>query len=371
MGSLRVLITNNTLEGRAGTELYVRDLATALLRRGHRPVAFSMIHGAVADDLRKRTVPVIDRLDRLAEAPDIIHGHHHLETMMALLHFRSTPAVSVCHGWAPWEERPPIFPRIHRYVAVDDTCRDRLVLEHGIPERNVAQIFNFVNLEQFQPRSPLPAEPRRAAVFSNEISDANVLPAIRDACAATGLTLDVYGLASGASIAQPESILGRYDVIFARARSALEAMAVGAAVVQCGPAGLGGIVTAATVETLRRVNFGLRALARPVTRETVQAELTRYNAADATEVSRWVRANCGLEAGVDAWVRLYEDVLTEPPSDMAAEGPAAAGYLATLATLIKNRERARAPVVPPPPASLSLRVLRRIARLIEGDPARS
>jgi hypothetical protein len=63
---------------------------------------------------------------------------------------------------------------------------------------------------------------------------------------------------------------------------------------------------------------------------------------------------------------MYEDVLTEPPSDMAAEGPAAAGYLATLARLIKNRERAQAPVVSPPPASLSLRVLRRIARLIEG-----
>src|SRR2546430_4332475 len=33
---------------------------------------------------------------------------------------------SFCHGWLPWEETPPHFPRILRYVAVDHTCRDRL-----------------------------------------------------------------------------------------------------------------------------------------------------------------------------------------------------------------------------------------------------
>lgn len=38
---MRVLITNNTLAGRAGSELYVRDLALALLRRGHTPLAYS------------------------------------------------------------------------------------------------------------------------------------------------------------------------------------------------------------------------------------------------------------------------------------------------------------------------------------------
>src|SRR6185369_8159532 len=38
---LRVLITNNTAAWRAGTELYVLDLATALLNRGHTPIVFS------------------------------------------------------------------------------------------------------------------------------------------------------------------------------------------------------------------------------------------------------------------------------------------------------------------------------------------
>src|SRR5581483_5418394 len=130
MSGLRVLITNNTLATRAGSELYVRDLATALLERGHQPVAYSTVLGEVAEELRMATIPVVNDLDLLAVKPDIIHGQHHFETMTALLRFPSAPAIYVCHGWWPWEETPPHFPRIRQYVAVDYTCRDRLVCEN-------------------------------------------------------------------------------------------------------------------------------------------------------------------------------------------------------------------------------------------------
>src|SRR5205823_6390907 len=127
MAGLRILITNNSLAMRAGSELYVRDLATALLARGHTPIAYSTELGDVARELRAATVPVIDDLEALGAAPDLIHGQHHLETMTAILRFPGVPAIYVCHGWAPWQEAPPRSPRILRYVAVDHACRDRLV----------------------------------------------------------------------------------------------------------------------------------------------------------------------------------------------------------------------------------------------------
>jgi hypothetical protein len=55
---MRVLFTNNTLAGRMGTELYVRDVAVALLKRGHQPIAYSTILGDVADELRAAGIPV-------------------------------------------------------------------------------------------------------------------------------------------------------------------------------------------------------------------------------------------------------------------------------------------------------------------------
>ena len=115
MRSLTILFTNNTLAERAGSELWVRDVAGALLARGHRPIAFSLVTGVVAAELRAATIPVVDDLDKVGVAPDVIHGHHHVETLIAALHFPGVPIVHVCHGWVPWEERPLKHPSIAKY----------------------------------------------------------------------------------------------------------------------------------------------------------------------------------------------------------------------------------------------------------------
>ena len=134
---LSVLITNQKLANRSGTELYVRDLALGLLQRGHRPIVYSPRLGAVAAEIRTHTIPVVDDLAAVAEAPDIIHGNYGLETLTALLAFPGVPAVAMCHSWVGWADRTVVSPRIGRYLAVDDTCRDRLVREQGIPPDRV------------------------------------------------------------------------------------------------------------------------------------------------------------------------------------------------------------------------------------------
>jgi len=339
---MRVLITNNTLGQRAGSELYVRDLATALIARGHTPIAYSTRLGEVAEELRLATVPVIDDLDTLATPPDIIHGQHHVETMTALLRFPGTPAIFLCHGWLPWEEAPPRFPRILRYVAVDNTCRDRLLFEHAIPEAKTRVLLNFVDLSRFRPRRPLPDSPKRALVFSNQVSEHSGLEPVREACHRLGMSLDVVGRAAGNPTAQPEKILGDYDIVFAKARAALEAMAVGAAVVLYDTSGAGPMVTTPDLERLRAVNFGLRALRAPNDAETLALEIARYDAHDAAEVSRRIRATADREQTVDELISLYREVIAEYRS-RAADDPldeerAAAAYLRRLGDRLKERE---------------------------------
>ncbi|HSE84831.1 MAG TPA: glycosyltransferase [Candidatus Binatia bacterium] len=329
--SLRILITNNTLAGRAGTELYVRDVALALLDRGYSPIAYSSLLGEVADELRAATVTVIDRLDALAVAPDLIHGHHHLETMTALLHFPNVPALSFCHGWLPWEEMPPKFPRISRYVAVDETCRDRLILEHAIPEERVRLLPNFVDLKRFKSRAALPPKPKRALVFSNYASEENILPAIRAACAQSNISLDAIGVGSRNSANRPELLLPNYDLVFAKGRAALEALAVDNAVVLCDAVGVGPMVTTENREKLRRLNFGIRALRNPMETGVLCHEIARYNATDAARVCAWVRDTAGMESALDDLVNLYSEVVEEhkrtPAPDAAAEMRAASTYL--------------------------------------------
>jgi hypothetical protein len=328
---LRVLLTNNTLDLRAGSELWVRDAALALLDRGHRPIAYSRRLGGVAEELRGATVVVLDDLERLTEPPDLIHGHHHLETMTALLRFPGVPAIAFCHGWLPPEEAPVAFPRIRRYVAVDELTRERIVTECGLPAERVSLLLNFVDLRRFRPRDPLPRQPRRALVFSNQASDESFLPVVRSACAAAGIALDVMGIASGTACDRPERLLGAYDLVFAKGRAALEACAVGAAVVLCDASGLGPMVTARELDRLRLLNLGVRLLREPHTTEAVAARLESYDPEDAARVRDRVRAEAGLDAAIDRLLRLYEEVLAEhrdaPLVDPRAELVAASRYL--------------------------------------------
>ncbi|MGB7950880.1 MAG: glycosyltransferase, partial [Candidatus Binatia bacterium] len=329
--SLRILITNNTLAGRAGTELYVRDIALALLNRGYHPIAYSTLLGEVAEELRAATVPVIDRLDALSVQPDLIHGHHHLETMTALLHFPNVPAISFCHGWLPWEEMPPKFPRILRYVAVDETCQDRLMLEHAIPEERIRLLLNFVDLKRFQPRTSLPAKPTRALVFSNYAGEGNILPTVRTACAQFNMHLDSLGLGSGNATSRPELLLHNYDLVFAKGRAALEALAVGNAVVLCDAVGMGPMVTTENMEQLRRLNLGIRTLRNPIEVSFLCQEITHYNVTDAARVSAWIRHKAEMGSAVDNLLDLYDEVIEEhrraPASDRSVELRAASTYL--------------------------------------------
>jgi hypothetical protein len=331
---VRVLITNTRLADRTGTELYVLDLAMALLERGLTPLAYSPVLGEVARQLGAAGVLVVDDLSAVTVPPDVIHGHHSLETMTALLAFPGVPAVSFCHSWRAWQDAPPRFPRILRYVGVDHTCADRLLVENGIPESQVRVILNFVDLARFRSRGPLPPRPQRALVFSNYATEQAPVAAVRRACQQAGITLDVLGAKWGNQATRPEDLLGGYDLIFAKARAALEALAVGAAVVVCDAGGVGPMVTTKNLDELRHLNFGVRALREPVSAGVLQHEIARYDAVDAAEVSRRIRASAGRDGAVDEIVALYEEVIAEhrrgPPDDPRAESRAAAAYVRSL-----------------------------------------
>lgn len=342
MKRLRILITCEMLDGRGGTELYVRDVALSLLRMGHRPFIYASRLGQVATEIRDMTIPVVDRLDALAITPDIIYGQHHLPTMMALLRFADVPAVYVCHDWYGQNAFAPRFPRIRRFVAVDVTCRDRLVCEDGIDESRVVLLPNSVDLDRFERRPALPIEPRRALVFSNYTQENPHLRALRTACENRGIELDVIGELMNNAVARPEEVLKNYDIVFAKGRAALEALAVGSAVIiYSGIRFLGQMVRAEDVERLLPLNFGIRAMGDALTPEELASraggELGLYDPLNAARASELVRAQAGQTAAMQAIAEMCEAVVAEYGQEMAGydpqgEGPAAAAYLERLGT---------------------------------------
>jgi hypothetical protein len=327
MPHLTVLVAHERLVERTGAELYAVEVAEGLLARGHRPVLFAPRLGALADAARAATLPVVNDLTRVDFVPDVVHGQSNRALLACLLRFPGVPAVRVCHGAR--EEPAEPFPGIARFVCVDDAVRDRAVLEWGLPESRTEVLLNFVDLARFAPRPPLPERPRRALVFANNA--AGHLPIVRAACEPRAIEVEALGLSTANASDVPEAHLREADLVFAKARCALEALATGAAVVLCDAVGSGPLVTTANVGDLRRLNFGLRALSEPLAAEALGREIDRYRADDAAEVSARVRREASAGVAIDRLVEVYERAVAHarpvPPEELMH---AAAAYLQRL-----------------------------------------
>ena len=305
---LTVLITNMALSGRSGTEIQTRNIALELLRQGHKPLVYTPVPGPIATELRNASVPVVTDLNNIAQSIHIVHGHHLPTTLIAAARFPESPAIFICHDFTAWHDSPPLLPSIHRYLAVDETVYDRLTLENGIPAEKVRILFNAADTDRFVEGAALPLKPRRALAFAKNQGH---IAAISAACAQRGIHLDVVGQAVGRIVDAPENLIPGFDLVFTSGLSAMEAMACGKAVVVCDGRGLAGMCDVARFAGWRRLNFGLRTMRQGLTQKTVDAEIDRYDARQAAEVSAMLRAGGGLVAYVEQLVVIYREVLEE------------------------------------------------------------
>jgi len=343
MRPLKILFTNNTLDARAGTELWIRDMAIALQARGHQPAAYSSLLGAVAGDLEAAGIDVYDDIDRLPWQPDILHAQHHLEAMTALVRFPSTPAVFACHGAVPWEEEPPVMhPHIQQWIAVDCPSHERLVNAGVAPDR-ITVLYNFIDTERFTRRAaPLPLRPERALVFNNQI-DKSAFRVIERACQREDVAASIAGIASGNPLERPEEVLGSYDIVFAKGRSGLESMASGCAVILIGDEGLGPYVHSSDLDRLRDLNFGMRTLTEPHSVDAIRDRIRAYDTTDAERVTDWIREHASLDDAATKVERIYEKCLAgwNGPAGPDVQARAVARYLATVSIRVKYHEGIR------------------------------
>lgn len=332
---MRILIASHDLTNYGGAQMFARDLARRLLQWGHEPVMYSPWLGEVASDLRGWTIPVTSDLRTITVPPDAIIGNYHLGTMTALQQFPQAVALFVCHSS---HVLVPTAPRLRRYVAVDDACWAHMVYESGIDPERVELVLNSVDLARFPARRELPARPRRALLFGNQFEGNGPWRAIEAACKAQGIEVDTIGRGVGKTQPNPEKVLPEYDVVFARARSALEAMATGAATILAGPNRMATMVTSADIARYRTVNFGRRALTTPIDVDAVTRELARYDPADAAQVCRTIRETASLDHAAAQFVRLCEEAIADAePFDAMKELAATAAYLRTLESDPKQR----------------------------------
>jgi hypothetical protein len=326
---MRILLTNIAIADGTGTETAILDLAIALRRRGHTVICYAPTLGRMAERVRSTGTPVIDAIEQIGEAPDIIHGHHGGPTMIAMARFQDVPAIFVCHDWSSVHDDPPIHPRIRRYAYVRHVLRERLISERGISPNRVIFLNNAVDLDRLGPPRPPPERLLTAGLYAHA-GTIPFLDALADGCKAQGIDFMGDLLADPANRDRPEKTLTRCDIVFASGRMAIEALVAGYPVINVDRFGIGGLVTSSRLDEFVAANFAIGALSSPASAELIADALKAYDPGDAAKVVARARRDCDAGAAAENLERIYRIVLGEfaqEPADRVAEAVAFARYL--------------------------------------------
>ncbi len=344
---MNILMTNHRLSHRGGSELFTSEIAETFRDLGHAVCVFTTLGGEVAEHLTGLGNPVVAKPGDCPFRPDIIHGQHHLETMAAIAAWPGVPAVYFIHGATPWEEHPPVHPRLRHYLATSPRFAWWVARECGVEETSLLTVHNFFDPRRFrrtrEPRLPMV----KALVFHNTMAaDGAAHRELQAACAEAGMTLDAIGQAFGKTIGTPEDILPDYDVVFAAGRSAIEAMACGCAVIPITSTQSAEWIHPGNFNAMRDRNFTAELNSPPLDRAGILNELRAINPTATMEVSRRIRSEATLAATAGRLLECYGLALAQPSAnDPEYESRAMGNYLTTIAARVKDADDRRSRLV--------------------------
>ncbi len=308
---MNILITNIQLTVPGGTVSYVSDLALGLQQKGFSVEIFTYRIGRMGKLLQAAGINVVTELKDLKNEPDLIHAHHHPTAMDALLQFTNTPVIFLLHDSTSPFDHPLKHRRILCHVAVDYNCLDRLLQQGSIAADYTKVIYNWVDIDKFKLRDTFSDKARNALVFSNYATKDNHYKVIAAACQQAGIPLATLGEGMGTAVANPEDFLGQYDLVFAKAKAAIEALATGAGVIVCDFVGLGQMVSPSNIEQLRQFNFGRRTLTRPYEVALIVEEINKFNGPNNRLNAQTIRQAASFDKTLNEIVALYQKTMED------------------------------------------------------------
>lgn len=255
---MRILWTNHALDQPAGTENFTRDLTRELTRRGHQVEILCTRAGMIAEELRAEDTSIHTDPRALAGRYDLIHGQHFVETAVALAALPGTPALFFCHGdtTGDWIEHPPHHPRLVRWLTTCDNLRDHLARLFQRDASTIDVLPNALAPNAMPGIAPPAWPPQTAVVFHNTLTtDSPEWEYAAALCRDKGISLTGIGAGFGRRSLHPREDLAMADLVFARGRCALEAIALGRAVVVLGTGHSGGLARAEDYPALLASNF--------------------------------------------------------------------------------------------------------------------
>lgn len=300
---MRILLTNSFLASRTGSEMALRDFAVGLKNRGHAVEVFTnVLSDAWRDNLAARGVRAVDRVDDVQMRPDIVHGQHTIAFLPCIVRFPDAAVVQWIHDISDSVDTPLRHSAIAHHVAVDE-FRAKRVRDALGADTSITIVPNAVDLQRFAPHR-LPAAKRALCILKRPGLE-HTRHVISRAAAQTGWSVEFAGPGAGGEILNMPDTLRQFDLVITSGRCALEALAMGRAVIASDGNRLGGLVTGETWADLRRNNLGLNAMTMDLDDARAVDAFARVDIERAATFANQVRGELDLEPRVGDIESLY------------------------------------------------------------------
>jgi hypothetical protein len=330
--NMKLLVANNHLEYRAGSELHTVDLCRGFRRAGHHVVVFTLKPGMMADTLREEDFSVFSLPDLRSlsgEEFDLIYLHHATcEVILGLVFAGKVPLVRGYLGIVPPLEKPIngdfLSGKIYGSELVEQTYADHHI---DVPSLIARNVYDDQQLSLGATLREPPLGGPNFAVVSNRLDPA--LSDLLEATAKEGLCrFTHFGLPRN-SIPVTAELLAAFDAVVTIGRTVPLAAALGKPVYVCDVHGADGWLTRENFGGCQRNSFSGRLLSMKdcdLVREQLLVTSRWPSLDDLAWLRERVRRDHSLSRRVEQLEAFFAEIIEEAPSPVPPPG----GYEAML-----------------------------------------
>jgi hypothetical protein len=268
---MHFVLANRLLDRAGGTEVHLLTLAEHLQRLGHEVCLYSPELGPFTDHVRQRGVDVAGELRDLPGDCDVVLSQDALVVYdLAERYPRAFHAFRVCGDVFDFQLPPQLEGIVDLIVVLSDRY-ERLARASGV-KAPLLRLRVPIDSDRLSPVAPIRSRPRRAVLLGN-YRDRDEL--VSEAWSRHGVEVSRVGGSSQRY--DLSAALADADIVVAKSRAALDAMACGRAVYVFDVFGGDGWVTPASYPALEADNFAGQATPRVIGVAELERDLADYD----------------------------------------------------------------------------------------------
>lgn len=277
--AMHIVIGTLALEQPGGTETYCLTIARELERLGHDVTIVASALGAMADHIAAEGLDVATSFAELPSCCDAILANDAISAGLLRERYPDNRIVYALHSSRFEVQTPPFEADVVQAIVVGSERFARHARSLAL-DAQVIRLTQPIDILRFVPSTPPRSTPQRALIVSNYLEGPR-LDALLQTWEALGLECSLLGHSFGdkgrVTLDVRDEIVGA-DIVVAKARAALEAMACGKAVYVFDAFGGDGWVTPDSYPAMEADNFGGLSSPFPVDRSRLEADLKEYDA---------------------------------------------------------------------------------------------